>query len=70
MHDLPEWMQQAVAELVLTEREAREIYNLCKASPDKEVVMPEHLHEAAERIYLWELQDGEPLIESSSRFLH
>ena len=51
---LPKWMQQAVKEQVLSPQEAQEIHQVALSSSDEWINLPEHLHPAAERVFLWE----------------
>ena len=51
---LPKWMRQAIRDNVLSPEEAAEMYQLCQASSEDEISLPEHLWKAAERISLWE----------------
>lgn len=59
--NLPNWMQQAIKDLVINELEAMEIHRICQESNQEEVTMPKHLNTACERILLWEL-DTAPTI--------
>ncbi len=52
---LPKWMQRAIKEQVLSEAEAREWHAICLSAETEEVSLPAHLHNAAERVWLWEL---------------
>ena len=54
MSSLPKWMQQAVKDQVLSPQEAQEIHQVALSSSTEYVDLPEHLHEAASRVYLWE----------------
>ena len=58
---LPHWMHEAISDKVLTHSEAQEIHALCKASETDEVLMPEHLHSAIEKLALWEMEAPETL---------
>ena len=51
---LPKWMQQAVKEQVLSPQEAQEIHQVVLSTSDEWISLPERLHEAASRVYLWE----------------
>ena len=51
---LPKWMQQAVKEQVLSPQEAQEIHQVALSTSDEWINLPEHLHPAAERVFLWE----------------
>ena len=51
---LPKWMQQAVKEQVLSPQEAQEIHQVALSSSDEWINLPEHLHPAAQRVFLWE----------------
>ena len=54
MSSLPKWMQRAVKDQVLSPQEAQEIHQVALSSSTEYVDLPEHLHEAASRVYLWE----------------
>lgn len=58
---LPKWLRLAVKDQVLSQAEAQEIHRLSEALQEDEVVLPEHLHPAAERIHLWEMPVSETL---------
>ena len=51
---LPKWMQQAVKEQVLSPQEAQEMHQVALSSSTEYVSLPEHLHSAAQRVFLWE----------------
>ena len=51
---LPKWMQQAVKEQVLSPQEAQEMHQAALSSLTEYVSLPEHLHPAAQRLFLWE----------------
>ena len=51
---LPKWMQQAVKEQVLSPQEAQEMHQVALSSSTEYVSLPEHLHPAAQRVFLWE----------------
>ena len=52
---LPNWMQRAIKDGVVTEAEAQEMHRLCLESKQEETPMPAHLYQACERIALWEM---------------
>jgi hypothetical protein len=54
---LPKWMRKAVQEQVLSLEEALLMRECAQSSdPTEELIsLPEHLHEAASRVWLWEL---------------
>ena len=54
MSSLPKWMQRAVKDQVLSPQEAQEIHQVALSSSTEYVDLPEHLHPAAERVFLWE----------------
>lgn len=61
MTTLPDWLQEAVDNLVLSEQEAREIQQATESAqptPDNPamVELPESTWPAASRLYLWELE--------------
>ena len=47
---LPRWMQQAIKDRVLTPQEAQDWHETVQ----EPVSLPERLHEAASRVWLWE----------------
>ena len=51
---LPRWMQQAIKDKVLTRAEAQDWHETVEKALQEEVVLPERLHPAAERVWLWE----------------
>ena len=51
---LPAWLKQAIKEQVVTKSEAQELFQICLQAETEQVVLPEHLWPAAERIDLWE----------------
>ena len=51
---LPKWMQQAVKEQVLSPQEAQEIHQVALSTSAEYGNLPEHLHPAAQRVFLWE----------------
>ena len=51
---LPRWMQQAIKDRVLTPQDAQEIHKVALSTSGEWINLPEHLHEAASRVYLWE----------------
>ena len=51
---LPKWMQHAIKEQVLSPQEAQEIHQVALSSSTEYVNLPEHLHPAAQRVFLWE----------------
>ena len=54
MSSLPKWMQQAVKDQVLSPQEAQEWHQVALSTSGEWIDLPEHLHEAASRVYLWE----------------
>ena len=54
MPSLPKWMQQAVKDQVLSPQEAQEWHQVALSASAEWIDLPEHLHEAASRVYLWE----------------
>ena len=54
MSSLPKWMQQAVKDQVLTPQEAQEWHQVALSTSDEWINLPEHLHPAAQRVFLWE----------------
>ena len=58
MMELPDWMNLAVREQVISEAEAHEIHAICLDADAEFVTMPKHLNPACERILLWELDAG------------
>ena len=54
MPSLPKWMQQAVKDQVLSPQEAQEWHQVALSTSDEWIDLPEHLHPAAERVFLWE----------------
>ena len=51
---LPKWMQQAVKEQVLSPQEAQEMHQVALSTSAEYAALPEHLHPAAQRVFLWE----------------
>ena len=54
MSSLPKWMQQAVKDQVLSPQEAQEWHRVALSTSAEWIDLPEHLHPAAERVFLWE----------------
>lgn len=54
MSNLPRWMQQAIKDKVLTSEEAKDWHETVESALQEEVSLPERLHEAASRVWLWE----------------
>ena len=54
MSSLPKWMQQAVEDQVLPLQEAQEMHQFALSTSGEWIDLPEHLHPAAERVFLWE----------------
>ena len=54
MSSLPKWMKQADKEQVLTPQEAQEMHQFALSTSAEWIDLPEHLHPAAERVFLWE----------------
>ena len=54
MPSLPKWMQRAVKDQVLSPQEAQEWHQVALSTSDEWINLPEHLHPAAERVFLWE----------------
>ena len=54
MSSLPKWMQRAVKDQVLSPQEAQEWPPVALSTADEWINLPEHLHPAAERVFLWE----------------
>ena len=51
---LPRWMQQAIKDQVLTPQEAQDWHETVESAVQEPVSLPERLHEAASRVWLWE----------------
>ena len=51
---LPRWMQQAIKDQVLTPQEAQDWHQTVESAVQEPVSLPERLHEAASRVWLWE----------------
>lgn len=51
---LPRWMQQAIKDKVLTQQEAQDWHQVVEQALEEQVCLPERLHDAAERVHLWE----------------
>ena len=51
---LPRWMQQAIKDRVLTKKEAQDWHRTVESAAQEQVSLPERLHEAASRVWLWE----------------
>ena len=61
----PKWIREVIKNNVISESEAKEILEICRASETEEVLMPEHLHSAIERVAREEfglVRDGEILV--------
>ena len=54
MSSLPKWMQRAVKDQVLSPQEAQEWRQVALSTSGEWIDLPEHLHPAAERVFLWE----------------
>ena len=54
MPSLPKWMQRAVKDQVLSTQEAQEWHQVALSTSAEWIELPEHLHPAAERVFLWE----------------
>lgn len=53
---LPMWLFEALMNQVLLAHEAAEINDLTLMSASDVTVLPRHLHPAAERLALWEME--------------
>ena len=51
---LPRRMQQAIKDRVLTPQEAQDWHETVESAVQEQVSLPERLHEAASRVWLWE----------------
>ena len=54
MSSQPKWMQQAVKDQVLSPQEAQEWHQAALSTSGEWIDLPEHLHPAAVRVFLWE----------------
>jgi len=56
MSQLPPWLSRAVKAQVITRPQALELASLQEKAPkDAYIDVPEHLHEATSRLWLWEV---------------
>ena len=58
---LPMWLLEALMNQVLLAHEAAEINDLMLLSQSDVTVLPPHLHSAAERLALWEMEADQTL---------
>lgn len=62
--DLPQWLQDPLDSQVLTPEEASELWEAYLQTPGEGFrMLPEHLWDAAQRLFLWEYSrpEGMPL---------
>lgn len=55
--ELPKWLLAPLMDQVLTQAEASEMFDCWLMTPEGETrLLPDHLHQAAERMFLWEME--------------